>query len=265
MPAMIENAAGSFVRMLVRLGLRPAAGLPLSSLPVDLRALGYMVEPQCEAALRTVTGSTMLTVERLISLWDQVRYLDRAKIPGAIVECGVWKGGAVALMAEAHKQSGPPRRSLHLFDSFRGLPEPDEDRDGERATRYAGGRAAGRAEAIGKCIGTLDENRTLLESKVGYPPDLLHYHVGWFADTIPPASEELAPIALLRVDGDWYESTQIALRHLYPNVSAGGLVVVDDYGYWPGCRQAVDEFLATLPHPVLLSQIDLCGRYWIKF
>jgi len=264
MVPFVEYAAGLVFRGLARIGLRPTVGLPIWTMPVDFEALGHFVEPQFEATLKIVSGNTMLTVERLISVWDQVRYLDKANVHGAIVECGVWKGGAVALMAEAHKCSGPPTRDLHLFDSFCGLPEPNGAVDGKRSVRYARFHAGGRDEPIGKCVGTLDENRHLLEARVGYPRSLLHYHAGWFSETIPAVAPQLGPLALLRIDGDWYESTRIVLEHLYPKVVHGGIVVVDDYGYWPGCRKAVDEFLGQLDCPVLLNQIDFSGRYWIK-
>jgi hypothetical protein len=261
---VLQQPAALALRVLAKCGFRPTMGTPLWSLPLDLAALGHFVEPELAATLERLRGVTMVSVERLVSLWDQVKYLDQAAVPGALVECGVWKGGSVALMAEAHRRSGAPRRKLHLFDSFGGLPEPDASKDGTRAVRYAGGKASGQNRTIGKSVGTLQETRQLLESRLGYPANLLHYHVGWFSDTIPADADAIGPIALLRLDGDWYESTAIALRHLYPHVQSGGIIALDDYGYWPGCRRAVDELLATLPHPVLLSQSDGSGRYWIK-
>ncbi len=225
--------------------------------------LNYDDEEQARKAIALVESHTMLSYQRLVTLWQQVRYLDRAGIQGALIECGTWKGGATALMALAHERSGQPHRELHLFDSFEGLPEPDRTHDGEMAVRYASERASGTLRSIGKCVGTLDDNRHAVASIAGYPSSLTHFHVGWFQDTLKEVPAGIGEIALLRIDGDWYESTKICLDSLFPNVVSGGIVVIDDYGKWSGCRKAVDEFLASLRRPLLLNHIDAAGRYLI--
>jgi hypothetical protein len=223
----------------------------------------YDDEEAARQALAVVDAYTMTSYERLVTLWQQVRYLDRAGIPGCLVECGTWQGGASGMMALAHLAAGQPTRALHLFDSFMGLPEPDHQKDGTAAIDYAAGKASGNLESIGRCVGPLEVNQQLIGRIIKYPPDLTHYHVGWFQDTVPPAAAVIGPIALLRLDGDWYESTKICLERLYPAVSSGGLVVIDDYGKWSGCRQAVDEFMAGLARPLLLNYVDPAGRYFI--
>jgi O-methyltransferase len=248
---------------LARLGFRPPFGIPLSALALGGK-FGFDEEEQIKVAVARVAGHTMTTFERLASLWEQVRYLDRYGIGGDLVECGVWKGGSVGLMALAHLAAGPPRRTLQLFDSFAGLPEPRAEMDGRGAVRYAGERGGGKLESIDQCVGPLADNRRLLEEAIGYPRELLRYHVGWFEQTVPAAVAEMGPIALLRLDGDWYESTRIPLAHLYAKVVHGGIVVIDDYGQWEGSRRAVDEFLATLGEPVLLNHIDYTSRYWLR-
>ncbi|MGE3153974.1 MAG: TylF/MycF/NovP-related O-methyltransferase [Nitrospiraceae bacterium] len=117
--------------------------------------------------------------------------------------------------------------------------------------------------SIGKCVDTLEENKYVLTDLVQYPRSLIHYHVGWFQDTLRVVPESIESIALLRVDGDWYESTKICLARLVPLVSPGGIVVIDDYGKWPGCRKALDEFMRTLVRPLFLKHIDAAGRYFI--
>src|SRR5688572_6175114 len=97
----------------------------------------YDDEPDAREAIALVVDHTMLSYPRLVTLWQQVRYLDRAGIEGCHVECGTWKGGAAALMGLAHRRSGEACRNLHVFDSFQGLPEPDRAHDGEMAVRYA--------------------------------------------------------------------------------------------------------------------------------
>jgi O-methyltransferase len=247
-----------------RLGCRPPYGTPLNAFALGGR-FGYDEEERIKAAVARVAGNTMTTFERLATLWEQVRYLDRCGIPGDFVECGVWKGGSVGLMALAHLAAGaPPTRTLHLFDSFAGLPEPRAEVDGDEALRYAGRRGDGKLESIDQCVGPLEDNRRLLEDEIGYPPGLLRYHAGWFEETVPRDAPALGPIALLRLDGDWYESTRIVLAHLYAKVAPAGVVVVDDYGHWQGCKRAVDEFLRDLDEPVLLNHIDYSGRYWVR-
>jgi hypothetical protein len=226
-------------------------------------ALNYDEEELAREAIALVERHTMLSYQRLVTLWQQVRYLDRAGVRGALVECGTWKGGAAALMALAHLRSGEPHRDLHLFDSFEGLPEPDRAHDGDMAVRYADARASGMLRSIGKCVGTLEDNKQVLTELVRYPAGLTHYHVGWFQETLAAVPQSLNAIALLRMDGDWYESTKICLERLFPLVGSGGIVVIDDYGKWPGCRKAVDEFMAGLRRPLLLNHIDAAGRYLI--
>jgi hypothetical protein len=131
------------------------------------------------------------------------------------------------------------------------------------AVLYAREQASGALRTIGKCVGALDDNKRLLGDLVGYPSELTQYHVGWFQDTLRVVPDNLDAIAVLRIDGDWYESTKICLETLVPRVSPGGIVVIDDYGKWPGCRKAVDEFMAALPRPLFLNHIDAAGRYFI--
>jgi hypothetical protein len=244
-------------------GWRPARATPLRD--GFLRAeFGIDEEVEIKAAVRRVRGNTMTSFERLATLWQQVRYLDRYAIGGALVECGTWRGGSVGMMALAHLASEPtPSRQIHLFDSFEGLPEPTA-KDGTKAARYAGGRVTGALDTIDACVAPLVDNRALLEGSIGYPTELLTYHQGWFQETVPAAAPSLGPIALLRLDGDWYESTVVCLEHLYPFVPPGGVVVIDDYGHWEGARRAVDEFVAGLHEPVLLGHIDHTGRYWVR-
>ena len=227
--------------------------------------LGLDDEASVKAAVRAVRDHTMVSLERLVSLWQQVRSLDRDGIPGALVECGVWRGGATGMMALAHLHAGGgATRALHLFDSFAGLPEPVAALDGAGAVAYAGQRAEGRLQPIGQCVGSLAENEDLLLRRIGYPATQVHFHAGWFEETVPRDAAAVGPVALLRLDGDWYASTRTCLAHLYAQVVPGGVVVIDDYGHWPGCRRAVDEFTAGLGTPLTLRPIDYTACYWIK-
>ncbi|MGH7934335.1 MAG: TylF/MycF/NovP-related O-methyltransferase [Candidatus Binataceae bacterium] len=153
------------------------------------------------------------------------------EVPGCIIECGVWRGGMSAAIAEVLG----PRRHYFLFDSFQGMPAPTE-RDGERAAKWASGDSYYR-----------DNNRAPIEQARAAmrlsPASNVAFVEGWFNDTIPGFVPP-EPIALLRLDGDWYESTMICLKHLFPHLAPRGVVIIDDYRAWDGCARAVNEFLA---------------------
>jgi O-methyltransferase len=207
----------------------------------------------------------MLSYDRLATLWHQVRYLDRNRISGDLVECGTFKGGAIGMMALAHLASGPEAvRGLHLFDSFEGLPEPRADMDGENAVELAAGHGAGSLTTTGLFACSVNVPRRLLDERVRYPERLVHYHVGWFQQTLPSDSPSIDKIGLLRLDGDWYDSTRVCLEYLFPKVVKHGVIVIDDYGFWQGCRRAVDEFLSSQCEPIMLHHIDSSARYWLK-
>ena len=251
-------------RWMIRTGWIPSGSSPLNEFQLGAR-FGYEEEREIKEAVRVVKNNTMTTFQRLASLWHQVRYLDRYSVQGSMVECGVWKGGAAGLMALAHlRMHRPPLRALHLFDSWEGLPEPNANLDGPGAAAYANGRASGALTSIGQCVSSREEASDLLERRIKYPRELIHYYEGWFQDTVVKNAELVGDIALLRLDGDWYESTRLCLEQFYPRVQKYGVIVIDDYGYWEGCRRAVDEYIARLGNPVLLSYVDSSCRYWIK-
>jgi hypothetical protein len=232
--------------------------------------LGYDLEDEAYQNILKVHRHTMVSYERLVTLYQQVVFCETHEIPGCLVECGTWKGGAAALMALANLNHGSTRRKIHLFDSFVGAPEPDELVDGETAVREARKVGAG---TTGKLVpvheaddwgGSLEVNKELLEQTIGYDPNYLHYHKGWFQVTLPNEADEVGEIAILRLDGDWYASTRVCLEHLYDKVVRGGFIIVDDYGCYEGCKKAVDEFMKTKSIQAYLNFIDDTGRYWIK-
>lgn len=153
-------------------------------------------------------------------------------IPGCVIECGVWRGGMSAGLADVLG----PDREYFLFDSFEGLPPADEI-DGAAALRWqADAQSSGYHD---NCKAAADDARTAMDLSAAAHFSLLK---GWFDKTIPPFRPP-EPIAVLRLDADWYESTLICLKHLYPHVAPGGVVIIDDYGAWDGCARAVHEFL----------------------
>jgi O-methyltransferase len=226
--------------------------------PEDLKwDFGFQDEDQIKAALSIVAPYTVVSMDRLASLWWQLRYLDTRNLQGALVECGVRFGGSAAMMALAHMANvNPPQRRIHLFDSFEPMPEPKEI-DGAWAAEQS------KLWKIDAKKLSPDTSRKLLIDTIGYPDGMVTQHVGWFHNTVPQAAEAIGSIAMLRLDADLYESTKICLESLYSWIVPGGIVVIDDYNYFEGCKAAVDEFNRSLPQR-LLHRIDATGVYWIK-
>ncbi len=217
---------------------------------------------------------TMLSHKRLYSLYECVLACEKHNIPGDYVECGVWKGGAVGLMALANLRYGKGRRQLHLFDTFAGIPEPDGEVDGRRAVeeaRQLGVAALGRLtpnpqlyDNMGRGVGTIESNRHLLERIIGYDKAFVHYHQGLFQETLPMVAATIDSVAILRLDGDWYASTKVCLHFLYDKVVPGGFVIIDDYGAYEGCRKAVDEFLTERSIKIRLRRVGSELRFFEK-
>jgi hypothetical protein len=204
----------------------------------------------------------MTNPKRCRTLWDQSCQILKANIPGSFVECGVWRGGSAAVMGLANRHLNGTR-DLHLFDSFEGLPEPTE-KDGALARNYSGGRDSGALKSLKHCEAGLPEVQEFLLGHLRLNKAKVHFHAGWFQDTVPREARHLGPIALLRLDGDWYESTYVCLEHLYPNLSPGGILVLDDYWSWEGCRRAADEYRNAHNITNLIHRIDAGAGFWIK-
>lgn len=205
---------------------------------------------------------TMAGYKRLSNAYELAREAEKKQLQGAFVECGVWKGGAAGAMGYVAEKEGK-NRQIWLFDSFEGLPEPTKE-DGTIARSYAKGRDSGNLASIGECVGPLEDVKRLFLSVLDLNGENVHIEKGWFQETLPQARQKVGPIAILRLDADWYESTRVILENLYDNVVPGGYVIIDDYGHWEGCRKAVDEFMAKRNIQAKLKQIDYTGFYFIK-
>ncbi|TML68610.1 MAG: macrocin O-methyltransferase [Actinobacteria bacterium] len=192
-----------------------------------------------ELCLR-VQPFTMTTPPRIYALARAVEYVVGNAVPGAMVECGVWRGGSMMAVALTLRRLGVDDRDLYLYDTFEGMTEPgDEDvrHTGERAVDLL---ADPRAHAQYKAAASLEEVREAVLG-VGYPEARIHFVKGPVEQTLPERAPE--GIALLRLDTDWYSSTKHELVHLYPRLAVGGALIVDDYAYWQGARRAVDEYI----------------------
>lgn len=213
--------------------------------------------------LRRIDGFSMTTLERKVSVISAVRHLVRAGIQGCIVECGVWRGGSSMAAALTLLQEGISDRELFLFDTFEGMTPPtDSDRttDGKLAKAHL--ERDIRRKGWTWAVAALEDVRQNMGS-TGYPSQRVHYIQGPVEETIPGQSPP-QPIALLRLDTDWYASTRHELIHLFPLLVPGGILIIDDYGHWAGARKAVDEFLAEQTHKYYLHRIDYSGRLLIK-
>jgi predicted O-methyltransferase YrrM len=158
-------------------------------------------------------------------------------VAGVIAEFGVAAGGSAGLLGAVARRTG---RQLWLFDSFEGLPEPGP-RDGEEAHDYATGRNSGSLVPIEKCVGELEDVKRVLAYDFELDLGEIRFVKGWFQETRSKFPD--LPIAFLHLDVDWHDSVATVLRDYFDLVSPGGIVVFDDYGWWRGCREAVDGFV----------------------
>jgi hypothetical protein len=203
----------------------------------------------------------MTSPERIYALRRAVRYVAERGLTGAIVECGVWRGGSMMVVAQTLLDLSRPEYDLFLFDTFEGMPPPaavDLDVAGVPAADLLS-RAAPDASIWARSA--IEETSAAIGG-LGYPPARIHLVPGRVEDTIPGHAPEC--IVLLRLDTDWYESTRHELVHLFPRLVPGGVIIIDDYGHWQGARKATDEYLAEQGISLLLNRIDYTGRIGIK-
>jgi hypothetical protein len=212
--------------------------------------------------LARVRPFTMAGDLRTLATVAAVEYVEKRRIPGAIVECGVWRGGQMMAAALTLRHLCA-ERDLYLFDTFRGMTAPgpqDSDFQGEAAgTTYAA--IAAKPDSEGWCEAGIDDVRHNL-ARTGYPASRCHLVQGDVEVTLPAAAPET--VAYLRLDTDWYASTAHEFEHLYPRVPSQGVVAIDDYGHWQGARRATDEYLEKHGVVVLLQRIDYSARQFVK-
>ncbi|SPM43091.1 macrocin O-methyltransferase, partial [Mycobacterium numidiamassiliense] len=204
-----------------------------------------------------VEAETMIGMQRLTSLQECVETVLAEDVPGDLVECGVWRGGASILMRAVLAAYGDKTRSVWLADSFEGVPPPDADNykadklpwHNMGLHRFAPVLAVSEAQVRANF-----ERYGLLDEQVRFLP-------GWFKDTLHDAP--IDQIAVLRLDGDLYESTIQGLDGLYPRLSTGGFCIIDDYNL-PYCRQAVSDYREKHGITAEIVEIDGSGVFWRK-
>jgi len=200
---------------------------------------------QIQSLVTQVNGYTLCSPAKLKNLTRICQYLNKNSIVGDFVECGTAKGGSAALISTFLED----HRHLWLYDSYEGMPETTE-KDGDDAKEW-----------IGKCLASVEDVKEVM-NLVSTNSEKYTIKKGWFNQTfLDPLPKQ---IALLHCDADWYESVSLVLETFYPLVVEGGCIVLDDFGYWEGCREAFYDFCSRHNEKPLLERIDLDQAYWIK-
>lgn len=207
---------------------------------------------------RMLLPFTMGGYRALENAFDVTTLIEEDQIPGDIVECGVAQGGTAAMLALSSDLYGRQKRSFWYFDSYEGLPLPtDEDYKGASAGQFI------QPLNEGDCLGTVEQVSGLLFDRLGLEKERVTLVKGWFQDTVFANRDQLGAIAILRLDGDWYESTKIPLEGFYDKISPGGAVIIDDYATCFGSEKAVEEFLSERNISVTLHP-DGRGGAWFR-
>jgi hypothetical protein len=194
---------------------------------------------------------TMIGLSRLDNIQACIESVLRDDVPGDLIETGVWRGGAVIFMRGVLKSYGVTDRRVWAADSFEGLPAPNAERYPQDAGLHL--------EQYKELSVSLEDVQANFD-RYGLLDDQVGFLKGWFRDTLPGAP--ITRLSLMRLDGDLYESTMDALTSLYPRLSPGGYVIVDDYSVIPACRQAVHDFRQANGIQDAIVTIDSQGVYW---
>lgn len=194
---------------------------------------------------------TMVGMRRLDNIQSCVEEILESRVPGDLIETGVWRGGVTIFMRAILAAYGVEDRTVWVADSFRGLPPPDP-------SRYPADSGDRHHEVTALSI-PCDEVRENF-SKYGLLDSRVRFLEGWFRDTLPAAP--ISRLALMRLDGDMYESTMDALVNLYPKLSPGGYVIVDDFNAVEACRRAVGDYRSAHNITEPIRAIDDLAVYW---
>jgi|SRR5690348_120290 len=225
-------------------------------IPVELtKEEGEMVEYILRNRL------SMTSMERLATTIMACKHAVSQKIPGDFVECGVWRGGHPMLAAWTFQSLGSDRR-VFLFDTFTGMTKPTKkDSDGGAMSGFLENQRETHNEW---CYASLEDVKRNFE-RAGLLTESVVFVKGDVLDSL--SREELLPrgVSVLRLDTDWYESTKKELEVLYPRLSVGGALIIDDYGHWAGARDATEEYFSSRGGRPFLQYIDYTSRAGVKF
>jgi hypothetical protein len=240
--------------------------------PRDLQALMVQqhihtatsnLEPDFLPFYEAIRPFSMSSPERLYNVHQAVKYIVAADIPGALIECGVWMGGTMMMVASTLVALGTTDRMLYLYDTYAGHPRPDPDLDRDLYDHPAVADWERETEHGSRLWAdvSIDIVRSNIAS-TSYPMDRVVFVEGKVENTLLGTRPD--QIALLRLDVDWYAPTIACMVHLYPRLCDHGVLIIDDYGHYKGCRQAVDEYLESATAPMLLNRIDYTCRTGVK-
>lgn len=212
------------------------------------------------------TPDVVASTEAMVALLRAVAHVVQHRIPGALVECGVYTGGNIELMIRALQHLDVADRHVYAYDTFAGMPRPeaidDRGQDGTLRTTWESHRTDEDGDAGSTWMrASLDAVRQRI-ARLRYPDDRVHFVQGLVEQTIPAVMPDR--IAILRLDTDFYSSTKHELEHLYPRLSAGGVLIIDDYGAMPGSRLATDEYGTDHGIGWFLHRVDAHVRLTIK-
>lgn len=205
--------------------------------------------------INIVQPYSMTSQERIIALYNSLEYIRHNNISGDLVECGVWRGGNILGIMEYLLFYNMTDRIIWLYDTFQGMTNPSEF-----DTDHKGTPATNIMESV-RCYASIDDVQNILH-KSKYDKNKIKYIIGDINQTLLINSNIPNSIALLRLDTDWYESTKTELNILYPKLLDKGVLIIDDYGHWQGCKRATDEFF--LNKNIIINYIDYTGIFVIK-
>jgi hypothetical protein len=217
--------------------------------------------PEDIEIIETVAPYTMTTPERIYALVRAVEYIVSAQVAGDIVECGVWRGGSMLAVSKTLLRLGDTSRRLFLYDTFEGMTQStslDRNFRGDSAAEIMSREP--KETSLVWAVSSFEAVENLMKN-AAYP-GVISCIKGKVEETIPSCAPD--KIALLRLDTDWYESTYHELLHLFPRITSGGVLIVDDYGHWEGARRAVDQYFVETGTQILLNRIDYTGRIAVK-
>jgi hypothetical protein len=245
-----------FKRLFGRLGYSLVRATPAGFISFD----GFPeLSPAERETIRAARPFTLTGIDRMAGLISAVNFVSRNRIAGDIVECGVWRGGSMMIIARTLLQLGDVSRTLYLYDTFEGMPPPaDVDRSFDGRGARAQMDATPKGQGIWAEASFAEVQANVLAT--GYPPGRIRFVKGKVEDTIPQTLP--GAISLLRLDTDWYESTRHELLHLFPLLDRRGLMIIDDYGHFEGAKKAVDEYFQG--QPVYLHRLDYTGRIMVR-
>jgi len=253
-PTLKAQYLGLLKLCLLGLGLpQPHSAWHKEDLSVEVAPLGGNLDARLEGRDWPVEGYTMIGMKRLDNLQACVEDVLANDVPGDLIEAGVWRGGAAMLMRALLRVHSVHDRTVFVADSFEGLPSPDP----ESFPVDSGSR-----------IHEIDFLRVSLEDvesnfrRFGLLDEQVRFVKGWFRDNLPTLLD--ANWSVIRLDGDLYESTMVSLEALYPNLSPGGYVIIDDFHFIRRCQRAVNDYREAHGIDEEMKQIDWNAAYWQK-